>query len=199
MADAKVLLFLVVVTGLPSLLLGGAVFLAGVPLYYRLRRVPPPRRRIGPGARLLLTLAFAGLVSTTVVGYELYVKISTRNDFHRFQGEQAYWRMPLQEPWELRMHGAMDTGSIGRWREAVPVLDNVAGVAIQGGFVAGTFVAPDTSGAGWFLFDGGSAAVQRFKTPAAFLRACREAGFDVPVAIETVRHTWYVHWGIVSP
>lgn len=199
MADAKVLLFLVMVTGVPALLLGGVVFLAGVPLYYRLRRIPPPQRRIGPGARLLLTLAFAGLVSTSVVGYELYVKISTRNDFHRFQGEQAYWRMPLQEPWELRMHGSMDRGSIGKWRDDMPVVDTIAGVAIQGGLVAGTFAAPDPSGAGWFLFDCSAGTVQRFKTQAAFLQACGAAGLEVPVPIETVRHTWYVHWGIVSP
>ncbi len=193
-----VLVFLILLTAPLGLLLGVLTAFLIVPLYYRVAGTPPEKRKIRFPGKCILAVAITFFSVIAVCGFEYYQKMTTKDDYWRYQSDTAYWRMPLGEPYELVMRGTMDIGYIGRWQEEAVVLSGIAGFEQRGSLVAGQLQPGRPGGPEWFLFDCAGGTLDTYTSYDAFHRGCTAAGFDPPIEIETVRHNWYVYWGIIE-
>jgi hypothetical protein len=198
MPDAAVLLFLIVVSVPAGFILSLIAVFGGLPLYYRLRGMRPGARKAGLSLKLLYTLAGTMIFAGGFCAFEVYRAVSLQNDFWQHRGAAGYWRIPLEEPYELGMRGSMNSGYIGRWQHEGAVIENVIAFEKRGPLVAGQLSAPGKSAEEWCIFDCTDGKVRTFSSIGDFYDACSRTGFVLPVALEAVRHRWYVYWGLVE-
>ncbi len=192
------MIFLVMLTAPVGLLIGGLIAFVWVPIYYRLTGTAPVNRTIGFVDKILVTLIVTAVFSGGVCGLEYLNKMGVRDDYMKFQGEKLYWRMPLEHPYELCMRGSMDVGYIGAWKQDGRIVDNIVGFEKRGTVVAGQLEKDEEGRDVWFVFRCDTGAVETYRAFNLFYSACSKAGMQPPVKIETVRHNWYVYWGIVE-
>jgi hypothetical protein len=185
-----------------GLLLGAVIMFGGIPLYYRLRRVPRELRKIRFFARAGLTVLFAVCFTAVLCAISIYNIESSSNDYWQSQVGWDSWRMPLDEPYELYMINSMESASIRRWQASNPIISDVIRFEKRGPLVAGeTGISrskTDKTVLGWFLFNGSSGQCTTFASFEDFSRACAAAGFSAPLHARSVKEQWYLYWGIVK-
>jgi len=194
----KVILFWAVLSFPVGLALGAALVFAGRPLYYRIRHVPRSERLMTWKRTCGLVLMCGCAFTLLICGLNFYDMFSDADDYRKSKGGWRFWRLPLGEPYELRMVDAMEQGSIAAWKQADVIVADILEYDKQGSIIAGMTRGQGALGNEWFLFDCTTGQVKRPKTFAELEQESRSAGFSRPLHMETVRTHWYRDWKIVT-
>lgn len=156
-----------------------------------------PKKRLGCAAKVGLAVLFSGAFVVVMCGLGIYAMEKDSDDYWEYQGAWDFWRMPLEEPYQLVMIDTFDTAMIGRWKVDGDVLvGSIDRYEKRGGLVAGHTLDKwrQTESKAWFLFDCGTGEVRRFETKALLEEACAERGFGPPVCMESIDENWKRHW-----
>lgn len=202
MGAGKVIIFWAIFFTPVGLLVGAIIMFVGIPLCYRFRNIPPSERRIGFKAKSGLTVFFAFLFVLIMCGLNIYDMKKYANDYWKSQGGWGHWRIPLEEPYEFYMIDTMELGSIGIWRESIPIINDVTDYEKHGNLIAGRTLKGRSDKSEidqiWFLFDCKSGNLKTFESLEQLQKAWRKSGSDRSLNMKTVRDHWYKYWKIVK-
>ena len=189
------IVFLSVLAFPAGLLLGGAVAFVGVPLYYRMRAIPPQARRFSWKYKCALSIGAGVAAAVLICALEWGLAQRAAHSFQDHMGSEGFWRIPLHEPYELQMRATMDRAQISTWRQRAAQISHITHCIIVDDFVAGICASPADT---WFLFDSATGRYMLFHSRGDLVAACIRTGIVLPAWMNTVRHNWYVYWGIVD-
>lgn len=177
-------------------LIGACLFFGGIQLAYWLFKVPKEKRRISLLWRFVLTIVFTVIFVPTMCAVGIYLAEKDTDDYWKSQGAWDYWRMPLEEPYELSMIDTMDDASISKWKNGGSIVWGISKYEKRGKLVAGYCEKKRFRGNKnkWFIFDCGSGSIEEFKSEEEFLRACESSGFSQPVNMKTIKQNWILYW-----
>jgi len=140
-----------------GVLLGAFIMFAGIPLYYRVKKVPRHLRKIRLMAKAALTVLFAAGFVAVMCVISIYNIESSMGDYWKSQGGWDSWRMPLDEPYELSMINSMENASIRKWQAQNPIISGIIRFEKRGPLIAGeTGISKSKTNKtvlGWFLFN----------------------------------------------
>jgi len=199
---ASVVVFWALMYAPGGILIGAITVFGGIPLYYRIRRIPPEKRRQGLLKKTGLALLIAGAFVGAMCGYSAYELEHSRGDYRGCRAGWSSWRIPLEAPYEMRMTGSMESGAVCVWQTDTVLLSDVIRYEKRGCFVAGeTGISrskTDKTVLGWFFFDCTRGQITPCSSRAALERECRKNGFKPPLHLRSVRDRWYADWDIVK-
>lgn len=185
-----------------GIILGALGVFGGVPLYYRLKKIPPKRQRIRLFKKIGLTLLFAAIFVVVMCAISVYSLEKDKGDYLKSQAGWNSWRIPLVKPYELRMVNSMESGSICAWQSQEPVIRDVIRFTKHGELIAGeTGISRsknDKDILGWFLFDCTTGRLTTFTSRRELNKACSSAYFPQPLYMRSVCESWYQHWSMVK-
>ncbi len=129
-------------------------------------------------------------------GLGIYLSCKNENNYWEYRGAFDFYRVPLEEPYELAMVDDLDDAAIGRWKEGGHIVSGIQMYEKRGPLVAG--YRRRSSGTSdkprWFLFDCVTGQTDRFESREALSEACRSRGFDPPMRMRTIRENWTLYW-----
>jgi hypothetical protein len=156
---------------------------------------PVEVRKPGCGRRTGIGCLFTILFVPAVCGFLIFLSFKDENNYWAYEGAFDFWRMPLEEPYELVMIDTLDHAGIGKWKENSFIIHGITEYEKRGPLLAGYYsdhFHPETKG--WFLFDCRTGNLERFPTETQFSAACAEQGFTNPVRMRTIQENWDLYW-----
>jgi len=194
----KVILFWEVITFPIVLVLGAALVFACRPLYYRVRHIPRSERHMTWKRTCSLVLACGCAFTILICGLNFYDMFGDADDYWKSKGGWHFWRLPLEEPYELRMVDSMEQGSIAAWKQADVLVARVLEYDQQGSIVVGVRAGDSARQLEWFLFDTKTGESKRYQSRRDLEQESLSRGLALPLQMETVRTHWYSDWNIVT-
>ncbi|MHC4585076.1 MAG: hypothetical protein ACYS3N_11130 [Planctomycetota bacterium] len=196
MGPLFVIIFWVIILIPIGFIIGAFLFFGGIPFIYWILKVPKEKRRIGLLWRFLLTIIFPVIFVPTMCVVGIYLMEKDTDDYWKSKGAWDYWRMPLEEPYELSMVDTMDDASIGKWKNGRSIVWGISKYEKRGTLVAGFCEKKQFRGKQnkWFIFDCTSGSIEEFKSEEEFHQACETHGFSQPVNMKTIKENWALYW-----
>jgi hypothetical protein len=196
MGPLFVIIFWVTILIPIGLILGALLFFGGIPLIYWIFKVPKEKRRIGLLWRFILTIVFPAIFVPAMCATGIYLAEKDTDDYWKSQGVWDYWRMPLEEPYQLSMVDTMNYAAITKWKNGVHIVSGISKYEKRGKLVAGfceknQFRRYEEK---WFIFDCVSGSAEEFKSEEEFLQACEIHGFSQPINMKTIEEYWDLYW-----
>jgi len=177
-------------------LIGACLSFLGVPFIYWLFKIPKEKRRIGLLCKFGLTMFFAVVFVPTICAVGIYLMEKDVDDYLNSKGAWDYWRMPLEEPYELSMVDTIDDAAITRWKNGGHIVSGISEYERRGTLIAGrcskNHLNPNQNK--WFIFDCASGSVEKFESEEEFLQAFKNRGFSQPVEMKTIKENWALYW-----
>jgi hypothetical protein len=173
-------------------------FLA-VPIFHRVRNTPKEDRRIGIPRRLRVSAAFAFVFMVAVLGIGLCDSYKDVNDYWRYEGAFDFFRMPLEEPYELVMIDALDEAHIGKWRESGTLIGGIVRYERRASFLIGetsgeAFADRDSPPTGWFIFDLASGRLYEYRSFHELREGAARHGIQPPFDFQSIKDNWDHYW-----
>jgi len=143
----------------------------------------------------LFALAFV----VVMCGLGIYVMEKDSGNYWEYEGAWDFYRMPLEEPYELVMIDTMDSASINKWKEGSTIVGDIVEYEKRGALIAGhcqhTSYSFYTKDKPWFVFDCATGQVDTYASKEAFEDACTQKGFSLPLDMKSIRENWNAYWG----
>lgn len=196
MGAGFVIIFWAIMLAPIGFLIGSCLSFLGIPFAYRLFKIPKEKRRIGLFWRFVFTIVFTVIFVPTICAVGIYLMEKDIDDYWNSQGAWDYWRMPLEEPYELSMVDTLDHAAIRRWKKGGSIVWGISKYEKRGTLVAGRceknqFGLNENR---WFVFDCASGSIEEFKSSEEFLQACENYGFSQPINMKTIKENWSLYW-----
>ena len=177
-------------------LIGACLFFGGIQFTYWVFKVPKEKRRIGLLWRFVLTIVFTVIFVPTMCAVGIYLAEKDTDDYWNSKGAWDYWRMPLEEPYQLSMVDTLDNAAIGRWKKGGSIVWGISKYEKRGILLAGCceknqFSQNENK---WFIFDCASGSAEEFESKEEFLQACETHGFSQPLNMKTIKENWALYW-----
>ena len=190
------IIYLAIILTPIGFLIGACLCLGWVQFIYWLFKVPKEKRSINLLWRFILTIVFTVIfVLTMCIGIYLIIGIDT-DDYWNSQGAGDYWRMPLEEPYELSMVETKNHAAIAKWKKGGNIVSGISKYEKRGTLVAGfceknQFRHYEKK---WFIFNCASGSKEEFESEEEFLQDCETHGFSQPVNMKTIKENWTLYW-----
>jgi hypothetical protein len=199
MGPPIVLILLSVVLFPIGLGLGLLLSLVGIPILHRVRHTPKDKRRVGVRRRLRISAAFASAFVVAVLGIGLFVSYKDFNDYWRYRGAFDYYRMPLEEPYELVMIDALDAASISKWQESVSLIGGIVRYERIASCLIGetsdeTFAESNSPPTGWFIFDLTSGHLYKYRSLDELREEAARHGIQPTFDLKSIKNNWDHYW-----
>jgi hypothetical protein len=196
MGPLFVIIFWAIILTPVGFLIGACLFLGGIKFAYWLFKIPKEKRRISLLWRFVLTIVFTIIFVPTMCAVGIYLMEKDTDDYWNSRGAWDYWRMPLEEPYQLSMVDTMDDASISRWKNGRVIVGGIIKYEKRGKLVTGFCEKKQLRGNEnkWFIFDCTSGSTEEFKSEEEFLHACETHGFSRPVNMKTIKENWALYW-----
>ncbi len=134
---------------------------------------------------IVFSILFPVFICVIALGYEIY---SSTFDYWGYEGAYDFWRMPLEEPYELNMIDSLDQASINIWNGSMDVeISNITKYDKKDHLVAGD------CRSGWFLFNCTTGKVKHFTTEESLKTACAKEHFS-PIQLKSIQENWDLYW-----
>jgi len=195
MGPLLVIIFWAILLTPIGLFLGLVLMFTGTSILYRFRNTPKEKRLSGWakfGFSILFMMAFVPLMCTLGI----YMMEKDTNNYWKSQGAWDYWRMPLEEPYELVMIDLMDTASIGKWKDESSIVSDIIEYEKRGSVLAGHCrdIHFGSNTEHWFLFDCSTGHNDNYTSKEAFETACQQKGLCMPLAMKSIQDNWDQYW-----
>ena len=196
MGPLFVIIFWAILLTPAGLVLGLVLSFIGFPVFHRLRKTPAEKRNTGCLQRILAAYLFTVVFVPTICGLGLYLSYKDQNNFWEYKGAFDFWRMPLEEPYQLVIIDTMEQAGISKWQDGSYIVYGILKYEKRGQLVAGycerrTFKPEKT---GWFLFDCVTGKAVDFGSEQLFVEACEKRGFSPPIQMKTIPENWTLYW-----
>ena len=181
-----------------GLILGLLLSPIGFRILYALRGIPVEEKTTGCWAKFIAAVLFCIVfVPSTLAFLILYLPFRDEDNFWEYKGAFDYWRMPLEEPYELSMIDSLDKAAISRWEDSSGIVWGILKYEKRGRLLAGYYehdsLSPKESG--WFLFDCGTGRSEHYDSEGLLEAACAQRGFAPPLDMRSVSENWAQYWG----
>jgi hypothetical protein len=179
-----------------GLILGLLLSFIGFPLFHKLRKTPDGIKKAGCLKKILAAFLFTVVFVPTIIGLGLWLSYKDQNNFWEYQGAFDFWRMPLEEPYQLVMIDTIEQAGISKWQDGSSIINGIAKYEKRGSLIAGycerkTFK-PEK--AGWLLFDCVTGKAEFFASEQLLTETCEKRGFSPPIQMKTIRENWILYW-----
>lgn len=176
--------------------LGLLLSFIGFPVFHTLKRTPVDERNTSYARRRRVASVFTVLFVPTICGLGLYLSYKDEGDYWEYQGAFDFWRMPLEEPYELVMIDVTDEAAISEWQDGTNIVSGIRKYEKRGHLVAGYYEREffNSKESGWFLFDCASGRAEKFGTEQSLTETCATRGFSPPIQMKTIHENWTLYW-----
>ena len=190
-----IILWVLILTPI-GLILGLLLSFIGFPVFHRLRKTPIEKRKTGWLRRLLVAFLFTMLFIPTICGLGLYLSFKDQDNYWEYHGAFDFWRMPLEEPYQLVMIDTIEQAGISKWRDGSYIVYGILEYEKRGQLVAGYYehkpFKPEEKG--WFLFDCVTGKAEDFRSEQLLTEACEKRRFSPPIQMKTILENWTLYW-----
>ena len=196
MGAGLVIVFSAIVLMPIGLVFGLLFSFVGLPVFRWLRRVPAEKRKRSVRARLHAACLFAVVFVVVICGLGIYNSCKDQGNYWEYRGAFDFWRMPLEEPYELVMIDEVDYASISKWQNSRCIVSGIRRYEKRGPLIAG-YRESRSSGsedAGWFLFDCDTGHAEVFDAKQEFIDVCEKRGFSEPIRMRSIPQNWESYW-----
>jgi len=182
-----------------GLVIGLPLSLVGIPVLHRIRNTPKGKRRVGVRRRLRISAAFASVFVVVVLGDALFRMYKDQDDYWRYEGAFDFFRMPLEEPYELQMVDALDAAYIGKWQESGTLIGRIVRYERRANFLIGettdeSFPDRNSRPSGWFIFDLTSGHLCKYRSLSELREEAPSHGILPPFAFQSIKDNWDHYW-----
>lgn len=195
MAPSFTILFWAVLLAPVGLFLGLVLLFTSMPILYRLRNTPK-EKQLSEWTIFWLSVRFAIIfvVGMCIIG--VYMMGKDVDNYWESQGAWDYWRMPLEEPYELETYDSFASARIGKWKNESRLIDSIIEYEKQGSTVIGYCSASDfhSKPAYWFTFDCTTGQIEEHADKEALEKACQQKGLHLPLAMKSLQENWDLYW-----
>lgn len=180
-------------------IIGLLLSLVGIPALHRIRNTPKDKRCMGVRRRLRISAAFASVFVVVVLGDALFRMYKDQDDYWRYEGAFDFYRMPLEEPYELVMIDSLDKASIGRWQESESLIWGIIRYERRANFLIGettdeSFPDRNSRPTGWFIFDLTSGHLYKYRSLSELREEAPSHGIQPPFAFTSIKDNWDHYW-----
>ena len=195
MGPIIVIIFWAILLAPLGLFLGLVLMFAGTSILYRFRNTPKEKRLSAWakfGFSVLFTMAFVPVMCI----FGIYMMEKDTNNYWKSEGAWDYWRMPLEEPYELVMIDTMDSASIGKWKDGSAIVADIIEYEKQGSVLAGHCrdICFGSNAEHWVLFDCTTGRADDYANKEALETACQQRGLRMPLAMKSIQANWDQYW-----
>jgi hypothetical protein len=197
MGPALVIIFWAILLTPLGLFLGLVLMFSGTSILYFFHSTPKEKRLSGWakfGFSFLFTMAFVPVMCI----FGIYMMEKDTNNYWESEGAWYYWRMPIEEPYELVMIDTMDNASIGKWKDGSAIVADIIEYEKRGPILAGRCrdrrLDSNTNTEHWFLFDCTTGRADEYVDKETFETACRQKGLCLPLAMKSIQDNWDQYW-----
>jgi len=179
-----------------GLVLGLLLSFIGIPIFHRVRRTPVEKRKTGFLRKLLVAFCFSLVFVPAMLVFGFCISYTNPDNYWEYQGAFDFWRMPLEEPYELVMIDTKDKAGISKWKENSSIISDIAKYEKRGQLVVG-YCEHRTSRSEkseWFLFDCTKGMAEDFASEQLLVEACAKKDFSPPLQMKTIRENWTSYW-----
>ncbi|OGV61497.1 MAG: hypothetical protein A2283_12745 [Lentisphaerae bacterium RIFOXYA12_FULL_48_11] len=167
-----------------------------IPIYYRLFGIAEEKRRIIGFKKFGLSVLFTIVFVPSMCGLGIYLMERDVDNYWESQGAWDFWRMPLEEPYELVMIDTMDQVGISKWKDGSYIVYGIQKYEKRGQLVLGYYERkpfnPDEKG--WFLFDCATGKAEEYESEQALEKISAKRGFSPPIQMKTISENWSLYW-----
>lgn len=174
--------------------LGTFIFYVLIPFIYLLRKTQKEEQKFK--RKFLLSILFTVIFVPSMCGFGIYLMVKDVNDYWKSQGAWDYWRMPLEEPYELVMIDTKDTASINIWENPESLVWGISkyerkGDVMYGEISRGPFHRDEPPK--YFSFNLKTGQVDKIESLELFTK--KLSVYDISeINLKSIRENWSEYW-----